>query len=397
MTPTFPRVVLQPRRARPFYGRHPWVFAGAVAAVEGEPADGDVVDLVSHASHFIARGLYNSQSKIRVRLYSWNPEEQLDADFFRSRLAGAIALRDLLCLSGPGRACRLVFSEGDGLSGCTIDRYDAWLVAQFTSLGMAQRKDLLAQILNDLVRPEGIYLRTERGIGQLEGLALQDSLLAGRAPPGPVLIEEQGVRFLVNLTEGQKTGFYLDQRDNRLAVARLAAGRRVLDAFCYTGGFGLHAARAGAASVLGLDQSEPALALASENARLNGLDNLTFEKGDVFHLLDLLVQRGERFGLVVLDPPKFARSRNAVEEALRGYRRLQSLSLRLLEPGGVLVVCCCSGLITVDMLEELLAERAAEAKREVQILERRGPSPDHPVSVACLESHYLKCLITQVR
>jgi 23S rRNA (cytosine1962-C5)-methyltransferase len=397
MIAALPRVVLQPKRARPFYGRHPWVFAGAVASVEGEPADGTVVDLVSHVGHFVARGIYNSQSKIRVRLYSWNPDEQLDDAFFRARLSGAIALRDLLGLNGPGRACRLVFSEGDGLSGCVVDRYDRWLVMQFTSLGMAQRKDVLAGLLNDLLHPEGIYLRTERGIGQLEGLALQDGLLCGKAPEGPVLIEEHGVRFLVNLAEGQKTGFYLDQRDNRLAAARLAAGRRVLDAFCYTGGFGLHAARAGAASVLGLDGSESALALARENARLNGLENLTFEKGDVFQQLDALVGRGERFGLIVLDPPKFARSRGAVEEALRGYRRLQSLALRLLDPDGVLVVCCCSGLIAVDMLEELLAERAAEARREIQILERRGPSPDHPVSVACLESHYLKCLITRVR
>ncbi len=205
------------------------------------------------------------------------------------------------------------------------------------------------------------------------------------------------MRFLVNLAEGQKTGFYLDQRDNRQAAAPLAQGRRMLDAFCYSGGFGLHAARAGAASVLGIDQSEPALQLARDNARLNGLDNLTFVRGDVFDELNALAERGERFGVVVLDPPKFARARHAVEEALRGYRRLQTLALRLLEPHGFLVTCCCSGLITMDMLEDLLAQLAADAKRVVHILQRRGPAPDHPVSAACLESHYLKCLIAHVR
>jgi len=392
-----PRVILQPRRARPFYGRHPWVYAGAIAAVEGVPADGDVVDLISHAGQFVARGLYNSRSKIRVRLYTWDADVALDRTFFRSRLEDAIELRRLLGLEGPRQACRLVFSEGDGLSGCIVDRYDRWLALQFTSLGLAQRREWIVEALVELLQPTGIYQRTERGIGQIEGLEARDELLWGEAPPGPIEIEEGGVRFLVNLAEGQKTGFYLDQRDNRQAAAALARGRRVLDAFCYTGGFGLHAARAGAVSVLGLDQSESALHLARENARLNGFNNLTFLRGDVFDGLNTLAERGERFGMVVLDPPKFARTRNAVEEALRGYRRLQTLALRLLEVHGFLVTCCCSGLITMDMLEDLLAQLAAEEKRVVQILQRRGPAPDHPVSVACPESHYLKCLITHVR
>ncbi len=392
-----PRVILQPRRARPFYGRHPWVYAGAIAAVEGTPADGDVVDLISHAGQFVARGLYNSRSKIRVRLYTWDADVPLDRAFFRSRLEDAIELRRLLRLEGPRQACRLVFSEGDGLSGCIIDRYDRWLALQFTSLGLAQRREWIVEALVDLLQPTGIYQRTERGIGQIEGLEAHDELLWGEAPPGPIEIEEGGVRFLVNLAEGQKTGFYLDQRYNRQAAAPLAKERRVLDAFCYTGGFGLHAARAGAVSVLGLDRSEPALQLASENASLNRLENLTFLRGDVFDELNTLAEQGERFGMVVLDPPKFARTRNAVEEALRGYRRLQTLALRLLEPHGFLITCCCSGLITMDMLEDLLAQLAAEEKRAVQILQRRGPAPDHPVSVACLESHYLKCLITHVR
>jgi 23S rRNA (cytosine1962-C5)-methyltransferase len=392
-----PRIVLLPKRARPFYGRHPWVYAGAIAAVEGEPADGDVVDLVSHAGDFVARGLYNGRSNIRVRLYGWDAAVELDDAFFRERLAASLRLRKVLGLDGAGRACRLVFSEGDGLSGLTVDRYDRWLVLQFTGLGLARRRERLTEILVELAQPDGVYLRTERGIGQLEGLELQDGLLWGRPPDGPVVIEENGLRFHVNLAEGQKTGFYLDQRDNRAAVARLAAGRAVLDAFCYTGGFGLHAARAGARSVLGVDQSEPALALARQNALFNGLQNVEYARGDVFDEMKALAGRGARFGLIVLDPPKFARDRRAVDEALRGYRRLQTLAVRLLEPDGFLATCCCSGLITMDMLEELLAQLAAEEKRDIQVLERRGPSPDHPVSASCLESHYLKCIITRVR
>src|SRR6266566_1250362 len=222
------QIILRPRRARPFFGHHPWVYAGAIADIIGQPADGDVVDLYSHAGNFVARGLYNSRSKIRVRLYSWSADVALDRDFFQQRLEAALRLRGpLLGLDGPGRACRLVFSEADGLSGLTVDRYDRWLVVQFTALALAQRRDLFAELLVELVRPEGIMLRTERGIGALEGLELHDGTLWGQVPTEPVIIEEAGLRFNVHLTEGQKTGFYLDQRDNRQAVARFARGRRV--------------------------------------------------------------------------------------------------------------------------------------------------------------------------
>jgi len=389
------RVVLRSRRARPFFGRHPWAFAGAIDSVEGEPADGEIVDLYSHAGNFIARGIFNSKSKIRVRLYSWE-DVPLDDAFFRARLEEAIRLRGMLGLDRPAHACRLVFSEADGLSGLTVDRYDRWLVVQFTSLGLGLRREMFANLLEDLVKPDGMFLRTERGIGKLEGLELEDGLLRGQVPMEPVEIEENGLRYLVHVREGQKTGFYLDQRDNRRAVASFASGGRMLDAFCYTGGFGLAAARAGAREVLGVDISEPALSLARENARLNGLENVSFVRSDVFHKLNELVESGDRFGLIVLDPPKFARARHALEEAMRGYRRLQALALRLLEADGILVTCCCSGLITLDMLEELLAQLASEEKRRIQILQVRGQAPDHPVSATCLESNYLKCLICRV-
>jgi 23S rRNA (cytosine1962-C5)-methyltransferase len=261
---------------------------------------------------------------------------------------------------------------------------------------MAARRETVAELLRELLDPRGIYLRTEKGVGRLEGVELHDGPLWGDVPPGDLAIEENGLTFAVNLAEGQKTGYYLDQRDNRAAVARLAAGKRVLDAFCYTGGFGLYAAKAGASEVEGVDASEAALALARRNAVANGLGQVAFTHADVFHHLAELARAGRKFDVVVLDPPKFARNRGAVPEALRGYRRLHQLALKLLAPDGVLVSCCCTGLITPDELEEVIGQTAVGEKRELQILERRGPSPDHPVAVTCRESGYLKCVISRV-
>ena len=390
------RILLHPRRAKPFYARHPWVFSGAIAQVEGEPQDGQAVQVFSHGGTFIAHGLYNGHSRIRVRLYSWEVDQPINADLFRQRLLQAIQLRrDILGWSGPGKACRMVFSEGDGLSGLTVDQYDRWLVVQFTSLALARREEEIIPLLRELLEPEGIYLRTERGIGQQEGVELHDGPLWGTFPSQPIEIKEAGLTWLVHLQEGQKTGFYLDQRLNRQAAGKYAAGRRVLDAFCYTGGFSLHAARAGAVETVGVDSSEPALELARQNAHRNNLPQATFVREEVFKYLESAAQQRERFSLIVLDPPKFARTHSAVETALQGYRRLQALALLLLEPGGVLVTCCCSGLITMDQLAEIQQQVATDARRPMQVLEKHGQPPDHPIALACPESAYLKCLISR--
>ena len=392
-----PSVTLKPKRAQPFFARHPWVFAGAIDRVDGDPPDGAEVDLHSSAGNWIARGLFNCQSKIRVRLYSWDKARSLDRDFFRGRIERAVQLREALGLRGPTRGCRLLFSEADGLSGCTIDEYAGWLTVQFTALGIAQRRELLADVLAEVMKPRGIYVRTEKGVGTLEGLELHDGLLAGEPPPADLAIEEHGLSFLVNIAEGQKTGFYHDQRENRQTAARLASGRRVLDAFCYTGGFGLHAAKAGAASVECVDVSESALALGRRNAERNDLSQVTFTRADVFKFLDAQVRDKQKYGLVVLDPPKFARSRGSIPEALRGYRQLLKQAVRLAESGGFVVFCCCSGLITPDMLTELVAQVAGEERKDVQILERRGAAADHPVAASCLETAYLKCFPLRVQ
>jgi 23S rRNA (cytosine1962-C5)-methyltransferase len=390
------KVILKAKRAQPFFGRHPWVFAGAIDRIDGTPADGDEVDLVSHGGNFVARGLFNSQSKIQVRLYSWQEGQPLDRTFFRDRVATALRLRrDVLKLDGPDAGFRVCFSESDTLSGMVADYYAGWLTVQFTALGLASRREMFADIFRELLQPKGIYLRTEKGIGKLEGVELHDQLLWGELPPPDLAISENGMRFLVNLAEGQKTGYYLDQRDNRAAVARLCGGKRVLDAFCYSGGFGLYAARAGASEVLSLDASEPALELGRRNAEANGLANITFHNADVFKHLGELAASGRKFDVVVLDPPKFARNRAAVPDALKGYRRLHQLALRLLDRDGVLVSCCCTGLIAMSDLEDLIAQCAIEAKRDLQFLERRGPAADHPVAATCRETGYLKCVISR--
>lgn len=394
--PPLPAVVLKPKRAMPFYARHPWVFGGAIDRVEGNPADGDEVMLVSSANIPIARGLYNSKSKIIVRLYSWNVDQPLDADFFRQQLQHAIGLRRELDVFKPGHGCRLVFSEADGLSGMIIDEYDGWLSLQFSSLGLANRRELIADLLQELLSPPGIYIRTEKGIGLLEGLELHDGPMRGQVPPANLTIIENGLKIQVNIAEGQKTGYYHDQRDNRLAVARWAKGRRVLDAFSYTGGFGLHCAQAGASSVECLDISAPALAMAQQNAENNQLTGMTFTKGDVFKVLDQYVSEGRTYDLVILDPPKFARAKNAVDDAIKGYRHLLKQGHKLMGPNGILVMCCCSGLISLEMLLEVMTQVATDCKRPVQLLEKRGPAMDHPMAMSCPESAYLKCVITRV-
>jgi 23S rRNA (cytosine1962-C5)-methyltransferase len=394
-----PRVALKPRRALPLFSRHPWVFAGAVAHVSGSPQAGDEVAVVSHEGQFIARGLYNPDSNLRVRLYTWDAEQPLDEAFWSSRLAEAISLRRRLFADARGlSACRLVYSEGDGLSGLTVDRYGDWLVVQFTSRALYERRDVLLSLLQSALAPRGIWLRTEKGMRAVEGLDHRDGLVSGEPPPRPMFIEEYGLPFGVDIVEGQKTGFYFDQRENRLAVARYAADRRVLDLYCYTGGMGLVAAkRGGAREVLGVDSSAAALTLARENARMNEVaDRVHFEKGDVSARLAELAGAGALYDMVLLDPPKLARRRQGLAQAAKAYVQLNAAALRVLDAEGLLVTCSCSGLLTRSDHWELVAQAALQAGRRVQVLESRGQAVDHPVSIACPEGEYLKCLICRV-
>jgi 23S rRNA (cytosine1962-C5)-methyltransferase len=393
-----PRVILKPRRALPFFSGHPWVFAGAIERIAGSAEPGAEVDVVSHEGRFIARGLLNPDSNIRVRLYSWQEGQPLDAEFFRARLADALSLRGKLFEGRTEeRACRLIFSEGDALSGLTLDRYGDHLLLQWTSRALAQRESMFVELLQQLLRPAGIWRRTEKGIGEAEGLEVADGLIAGSEPPRPLFVEEHGIRYGVDVVAGHKTGFYFDQRDNRAAAARYLSGR-VLDMFCYTGGFSLAAVRLGqAAHVLAVDSSEPALVVARQNAELNNAaDRIRFEPAVALQKLQQLKADGQVFDGIVLDPPKMARTRGGLERALKGYVHLNQLAVELLEPGGVLVTCSCSGLVSRSDFEQVLAHVASETHRRIQILESRGQASDHPVSAQCLETAYLKCMICRV-
>ena len=391
-------VLVKAKRARPFFGRHPWVLDTAIDRIEGTPADGDVVDLATHEGRFIARGIWNASSRLRVRLYAFESDVPLDAPFWRSRIDAAIALRRTLGLDDRAGAARLINSEGDDLSGLIVDRYGDHLAIQVTSLAMAGRLDAICDALEATVKPAGILLRgADRGLSKLEGLHLPDRVIRGTAPEGPVFIREGSLSWGVDLTEGQKTGFYLDQRENRRAAALLARDRRVLDLFCYSGGFAVTCAITGSArNVLAVDGSAKATALARANADFNGAANVTVETADAFGRIDSLAAAGEKFGMVILDPPKFARSRGAIEEALRAYHRINRVAVDLLEPGGILVSCSCSGSVSRDDFLEMLSAVAQRSGRQIAMLECRGAAPDHPVSASCLEGEYLKCIIARV-
>lgn len=392
------QVILKPRKARPFFGRHPWVLDSAIDRIEGQATDGDIVDLLSEKGKFIARGLYNSQSRIRVRLYTWNSAEAIDDEFWRRRLQAAVEFRrDVLGYLEPAEACRIAFSEADGLSGLIVDRYADYLVVQPTALAMSLRMPFLCEVLVDLLKPRGITLRSERGLAKIEGIDLRDGLYWGDAPDGPVFITEHGIRYGVDLSTGQKTGFYVDQRENHRAAASYCRDRRVLDMFCYSGGFALSASILGAArEVLAIDGSDKAVALARANAELNGVANIQFRTSDAFAALDEIVAAGQKFDVVILDPPKFARSRSSVDEALMAYHRINRMGVLALEHGGILVTCSCSGHVVREDFLSMLSGVAQRTDRQIQILEQRGAAPDHPVSAACLETEYLKCFICRV-
>lgn len=392
-----PRVLLKPHKSQPFYGRHPWVLDSAIAKIEGTVADGDAVDLISEKGSWIARGWFNSHSRIRVRLYTWKQDEDLDDAFLRRKIESAISLRRELGLLGGNSATRLIYSEADGLSGLIVDSFGSHLVVQPTAMAMANRLDSIVPQLVELANPASILVRIDEGTAQREGLTAVAEHKWGEPPPEVVFIEEHGVRYGVQMAKGQKTGFYIDQRDNRLAAARYMRGRKLLDMCCYSGGFSLCAVKfGGACEAIGVDTSEHVVQLARANAQLNDVDHVRFEKGDCFEDLDARHAAGEKFDAVVLDPPKFTRGRKGIDDALRAYHRLNQRAVELLTPGGILVTCSCSGNVSREDFFDMLYGVAVKTKRDIQVLEMRGAAADHPVGVVCPENQYLKCFICRV-
>lgn len=398
-----PEIRLRPGRDGPSRGRHPWIFSGAVGSTAGTPEDGDEVRVLAHDGAFLCRGLWNARSQIVVRGYRWE-DRPLDPAFWRGRIRGALDARRALAAAGllpsptgdSRTGIRLLFSEGDGISGLTVDRYGDWLSVQFTSLALFRRSDLLLDILEEEVRPRGMVLRTEKGVGEEEGLEVRDGLLRGEEPPAMLELDEGGLRFRVDLRTGQKTGFYLDQRENRRLAGALVRGRTAADVCSYSGGFALSMARGGAERVAVVDASAPALELAVENARMNGVDDrLELHRSDALRWMRAEAEAGRHYGMVVLDPPRFARSRRGIQSALQGYGRLNDAALRILEPGGLLLTCSCSGRVSRDEFLSVLAGVSARARRSLRILDVRGQAPDHPVSATCPEGAYLKAVLVQ--
>ena len=348
----------------------------------------------------LAQGYLNRKSQIQVRLLTWNVEEAIDEAFWRQRLAEAIVRRAKLAADGTTTAYRLVNAENDFLPGLTVDRYGDFLVLQAGTLAIDQRKAMLAAQLLELTGAHGVIERSDMAQRAQEGLPEQQGLLAGTAPPAQTEISEMGFRFLVDLHGGQKTGFYMDQRANRASVAAYGAGMRVLNAFAYTGAFGVYALAGGADHVTNLDTSVEALELCEENLRLNGFDPAQQAEqiaGDVFTVLrDWRGPGGPRFDLIILDPPKFATSKRGVDRALRGYKDINLLALQLLNPGGILATFSCSGLISADLFQKVVFGAAVDAGRPAQILQWLRQGDDHPVALTFPEGQYLKGLICRV-
>jgi len=392
------QVILKPGREKPVLNRHPWVFSGAVNRVEGNPENGEVVDVWNSKARFIARGIYNDKSQIRVRLLTWNPNDLIDADFWRRRLRRAVAGRQALISSQETDALRLVFSEADGLPGLIVDQYGPWLIVQFLSLAVERYRSMIVDALTDLLAPIGIFERSDADVRDQEGLVPVAGPVWGEIPPDLIEIIENGHTFLVDVKMGHKTGFYLDQRDNRRRVSKYFPDKEILNAFAYTGAFAVYAAYAGARRIINVDSSERMLQMAERNMRRNGFGDRedVYATADVFEIMRAYESNKWKFDVVILDPPKFASSKRQVEKATRGYKDINLLGMKLIKPGGVLITFSCSGAVSSDLFQKVLFGAAVDAGRHVQIIERLSQSSDHPVLLTYPESEDLKGVVCRV-
>ena len=379
------------KEARVFSG-HPWVFRSDINRVEGKHQPGDVLKVVSSNGKVLGMAMYNPQSQIALRMMSLK-EEAINSTFIYERVRRAVDYRKKFAdLS----SCRLIFAESDGLPAMIVDSFGGVLVLQCLSLGMEQFKADVVEALKELMHPEGIYERNDVPVRELEGMEQMKGLLYGSVPDR-VEMKENGVRFLVDVKEGQKTGFFLDQKENRAAIAPFVKGAKVLDCFTHTGSFALHAGRYGAAEVIGVDISEHACKVASENAVLNGLkDTVRFVKDNAFDFLRQQSDQGEQYDVVILDPPAFTKTRTAIEGATRGYKEINLRAMKLLKDGGFLVTCSCSQHILPGPFMDIIREAGFDARVQLRQVEYRTQGRDHPILPAAPETQYLKCGIFQV-
>jgi len=386
------RLVLKKNQDRRVRVGHPWIFSNEVAGLEGEPADGDLVDVFDARGAFLGRGYYNHRSLICARLLTRGRDE-IDLDFFVRRLERAIEYRRTVA---PGvEALRLVHSEADQLPGLVVDRYGDYLSVQLLTLGMDARAELIRQALERVVEPRGAVRVADSPLRRLEGLTLERGIWWGDVPERVEVLME-GFAVEADLAHGQKTGLFLDQRENRWLAETRAGDQRVLDLFCYQGEWALHAARGGAVEVLAVDGSAAALDAAKRNAERNDVaDRVSFRQGDCFDVVRELERTGERFGLVILDPPALIKSKSHIAAGARGYRELNRAAMTLLSEGGTLITCTCSHQLEDELFRQVLREAARAAKRPFRVLSWSGEAPDHPQLLAVPETHYLKCTVLQ--
>lgn len=385
-------LILNPGREKSLQHRHPWIFTGAVERIKGEPQSGETVAVRDTHGAFLALAAYSPKSQILGRVWTYRENETVDEAFLRARLARAIGLRQELAKTTDGM--RLVHGESDGLPGLVVDRYGDTLVMQVLSAGMERWRGALVDLLVELTGCANLYERSDAEVRDLEGLPARSGILRGKLP-APLIIREHGLNFYVDVEKGQKTGFYLDQRDNRRRVGELANDKDVLNCFCYSGGFSLSALQGGARSVLSVDSSAEALALARENVKLNNLaaDRAEWLEADVFKSLRLMRDQGKSFDLIVLDPPKFAPTAHHAANAARAYKDINLWALKLLRPGGLLATFSCSGGVTADLFQKILAGAALDANVTAQIVGRFAADADHPAVLNFPEGEYLKGLL----
>jgi 23S rRNA (cytosine1962-C5)-methyltransferase len=391
-------VTLKSGREKSLLRRHPWIFSGAVREVEGEVGLGETVDVLSKERAFLCRAAFSPHSQIALRAWTFDSGEQVDPKFFQSRLKKAVDSRLSLLSRSRRSACRLVNAESDGLPGVVVDKYADFLVCQFLSAGAEYWREEIVSQLCMLISCLGIFERSDVGVRSKEGLEPRAGSVWGEPPPDLVVIEEKPCLFLVDIKQGQKTGFYLDQSENRTLVPEYARGADVLNCFSYTGGFGIHALKAGALRVTHIDSSRSALGLADKNMELNGLDKAKSEnlEGDAFQILREFRDRRRQFDLIVLDPPKFVESQSQVKRGSRGYKDINLLAFKLLRPGGILFTFSCSGLVSSHLFQMIVAGAALDAGRDAQVIRVLTQNPDHPTSLYFPEGSYLKGLVCRV-
>jgi 23S rRNA (cytosine1962-C5)-methyltransferase len=386
---------LKAGREKSLRRRHPWIFSGAVEKVTGNPGAGDTVEVKDQAGKVWARAAYSPKSQIRARVWTFDPAEEVDGALFRHRIMRAIALREGLQAAKVGNALRLVHGESDGLPGLIVDRYADVLVVQFLSAGVDRWREPILDALAELTGCEAIYERSDAETRKLEGLDARSGFVRGNRAASRCPIIEYGLNFKVDVEQGQKTGFFLDQRENRQRVRALSAGREVLDGFSYTGGFAINALAGGAKRVLAIESSAPSLEVARENVAANAVDasKLEFVQADVFQHLRKLRDAGAQFDLAVLDPPKFAPTAAQAKNAARAYKDVNLLAFKLLRPGGLLATFSCSGGVDSALFQSIVAGAALDAGAEAKIIERFGAAADHPVALEFPEGEYLKGLL----